>query len=98
MKKLALIAFAALTVSTAFAAKDTQEATPLTDSKAQAHGEEHKKARPAKTTKKANDGSTARGQGSGVPTANKSEARAEMGANARETKPHKDTTQGTTPK
>lgn len=98
MKKLALIAFAALSMSTAFAAKDTQEATPLTDSKAQAHGEEHKKARPAKATKKVNDGSTARGQGSGVADTNKSEARAQMGANAREAKPHKDTTQGTTPK
>ncbi|GDY38460.1 hypothetical protein [Acidovorax sp. NB1] len=41
--KTLLIALAMTAASSAFAAGDTQEATPYTNSKAQAHGEEHKK-------------------------------------------------------
>ncbi|MBB6558735.1 hypothetical protein HNP48_001399 [Acidovorax soli] len=93
-----LIALALTAASSAFAAGDTQEATPYTNSKAQAHGEDHKKARPATPPKRTNDGSTARGEGSGVATTSKSEARGQDKANEREAKPHKETSQGTTPK
>lgn len=96
--KTFLIALALTAASSAFAAGDTQEATPNTNSKAQAHGEEHKKARPATPVKRTNDGSTARGEGSGVAATSKSEARGQDMANERETKPHKETSQGTTPK
>ena len=96
--KTLLIALALTAASSAFAAGDTQEATPNTNSKAQAHGEEHKKARPATPLTRANDGSTARGEGSGMATMSKSESRGQDKANEREAKPHKETSQGTTPK
>src|SRR3989344_8842131 len=96
--KTLLIALALPAPSSAFAAGDTQEATPNTNPKAQAHGEEHKKARPVPPVKRANDGSAARGEGSGMATTSKSEARGQDKANEREAKPHKETSQGTTPK
>ncbi|CAN7417389.1 hypothetical protein [Acidovorax sp. LjRoot194] len=96
--KTLLIALALTAASSAFAAGDTQEATPYTNSKAQAHGEEHKQARPATGAKKTKDGSTARGEGSGVQDTSKSEARGQDKANEREAKPHKETSPGTTPK
>ena len=67
MKKTLLTACATIALSTAFAASDTQEATPLNDSRSQAQGETKKKARPAKNITTAKDGSTARGEGTGIP-------------------------------
>lgn len=96
--KTLLIALALTAASSAFAAGDTQEATPYTNSKAQAHGEEHKKARPAVPVKRANDGSTARGEGSGMAMPNKTETRGQEKAMAREAMPHKEATPGSTPK
>ncbi|GDY37510.1 MULTISPECIES: hypothetical protein [unclassified Acidovorax] len=96
--KTLLVTLALTAASSAFAAGDTQEATPYTNSKAQAHGEDHKKARPAVPVKRANDGSTARGEGSGVATTNKAESRGQEKAAAREAMPHKEATPGSTPK
>ena len=93
-----LIALAMTAASSAFAAGDTQEATPYTNSKAQAHGEDHKKARPATGVKRTKDGSTARGEGSGIADTSKAEALGQEKANAREAMPHKEATPGSTPK
>ena len=75
--KTLLIALTLTAASSAFAAGDTQEATPYTNSKAQAHGEDHKKARPATGVKQIKDGGTARGEGSGLADTSKAEARGE---------------------
>mgnify|MGYP000883520516 CR=1 FL=1 len=98
----ALICVAMLGASAAYAAKDTQEATPLSGGKAQEHGETHKQQRQAKPAKKAASATTAaetgRGEGSGVVTPNASEKAGQSAAAKREAKPHKDSTQGSTPK
>ncbi len=95
--KTLLIALTLTAASSAFAAGDTQEATPYTNSKAQAHGEDHKKARPATGVKRTKDGGTARGEGSGLADTSKVEARGQEKANAREAMPHKEATPGSTP-
>ena len=95
--KTLLIALALTAASSAFAAGDTQEATPYTNSKAQAHCEDHKKARPATGVKRTKDGGTARGEGSGLADTSKAEARGQEKANAREATPHKEATPGSTP-
>lgn len=57
-----------------------------------------KKARPATGVKRTKDGSTARGEGSGIADTSKAEARGQEKANAREAMPHKEATPGSTPK
>lgn len=98
MKKILLGTGLILALSTAFAATDTQEATPLTNNKAQAHGEAHKNARPAIPLKKPVEGATARGEGSGIPKANAPEIKGQERAAAREAKPHKEPKLQGTPK
>ncbi|MDP1741984.1 hypothetical protein [Polaromonas sp.] len=96
MKKIILGTSLIFALSAVLAATDTQEATPLTNSRSQAHGEAHKNARPAIAQKKAKDGSTARGEGSGIADANAPEIKAQEKAAVREAKPHKEPkTQGT---
>lgn len=101
---VALIGAALLGSSVAYAASDTQEATPMSGGKAQQHGEAHKQQRQAKPAKKktaspaATAGETGRGQGSGVVTPNAPEKAGQAAATTREATPHKDTTQGGTPK
>jgi len=90
MKKILLGTGLILAFSTVLAAQDTQEATPLTNSRAQAHGETHKNARPTSPPKKKEIGTTARGEGSGIADANSSEIKAQERAAAREAKPHKE--------
>lgn len=98
MKKILLSTSLILALSTALAATDTQEATPLSNSRSQAHGEVHKSARPAIPQKKVKDGSTARGEGSGIADANASEIKAQEKVTVREAKPHKEPKLQGTPK
>lgn len=98
MKKILLGSSLILALSTALAATDTQEATPLSNSRSQAHGEAHKSARPAVAQKKVKDGSTARGEGSGIADANAPEVKAQERAAVREAKAHKEPKLQGTPK
>ena len=98
IKRVLLAAGAAMALASAYAASDTQEATPYSNSPAQARGEQHKKVRPAVKVKKVKDGSTARGEGSGIAQANRPEAAGQQAADKREARPHKDSQQGATPK
>lgn len=98
-----LIALVLLGATGAYAAKDTQENTPMSGGKAQEHGETHKQQRKAKPAKKpataaTTAGETGRGQGSGVVTPNAAEQTGQSAAAKREAKPHKESTQGSTPK
>jgi hypothetical protein len=96
-KTTILAASATLAFATAYAANDTQETTPYSNSPAQAHGEQHKKNRAPMKAKKSKDGGTARGQGSGVSETNKSEMAGQQAADKREAMPHKDPKPGGTP-
>lgn len=97
MKKILFaIGAAALLFSGAYAQGQSQEAVPPTDTKPQAVAEARKNARlPGAVQIK--DGSTALGQGSGVWVTGKPAMAAENRKVAREARPHRDSTQGSTP-
>ena len=85
--------------STAFAQphNHSAEAEADFDSKPQAAAEAKKKKKEAGTVR-IKDGSTARGEGSAVPSASKTETAGQRRADAREAKPHALPQPGGTPK
>lgn len=97
MKKTLAALALALPFGLAFAQSHTAEAYPQTKSKPQAAAEAKKSTRPSGVAP-IKDGSTADGQGSGVDTVTSSERVATQRQAQREARPHKETTQGVTPK
>ncbi|MDM0046271.1 hypothetical protein QTH91_17395 [Variovorax dokdonensis] len=98
--KRTLIALGTLAlVSTAFAQQHVHnpEAAPDHDTKPQVAADSKAQAKQPGVTK-IKDGSTARGQGSGVAKASKAEEHGQSHADAREAKPHTVPEQGGTPK
>ncbi|GER21256.1 hypothetical protein VCH24_63010 [Variovorax boronicumulans] len=81
----------------AFAQNHTSEAAPQTNTKPQAAAEAKRSAKPA-GVKPIKDGSTSEGEGSAVKKTSRPEARAQEKAAVRETRPHRDPSQGGTPK
>ena len=96
MNKMILALAGAIFATGAFAQSHVAEAQPQTDSKPQMAAEAKKMERP-KGVVKIKDGSSARGQGSGVRKANKPEMKAEARKETREAMPHRDPVQGGTP-
>lgn len=97
MKKTLLAIATTVLFTGAYAQSHTQEAVPQTNTKPQAAAEARKSAKPA-GVKQIQDGSTARGEGSGVNKTTKSEARGQDRKETREARPHRDPSQGGTPK
>ena len=97
MKKTLLILASATLVTGAYAQSHVAEAAPHTDTKPQMAAEARKNAKPAGVVP-VNDGSTARGQGSGVKETTEAEKQAEARKASREAVPHDLPVQGGTPK
>ena len=97
MKKTLVAIATAVLFTGVYAQSHTQEAAPQTNTKSQAAAEARKNARPS-GAKQIQDGSTAQGEGSGVRKTTKSEARGQDRKEAREALPHRDPSQGGTPK
>lgn len=97
MKKALAALALALPLGLAYAQSHTAEAYPQTNSKPQAAAEAKKAARPSGVAP-IKDGSTAEGQGSGVDTVTSAERVATNRQAQREARPHRETTQGGTPK
>lgn len=97
MKKILLTLASALLVTGAFAQNHTAEAVPQTNTKPQVAAEAKKKAKPAGVVP-IKDGSTAEGEGSGIKKTTKPEMKGQDRAAVREAKPHRDPSQGGTPK
>lgn len=95
-KTLTVLAFA-LPFGLAHAQSQSAEAYPQTNSKPQAAAEARKAAKPSGVAP-IKDGSTADGQGSGVDTVTSAERVATNRQAQREARPHRETTQGGTPK
>ena len=97
MKRTLAVLALALPLGLAYAQSHTAEAYPQTNSKPQAAAEA-KKATKRSGVAPIKDGSTAEGQGSGVDMVTASERVAEQRQAQREARPHRETTQGVTPK
>ncbi len=103
MKRILIAVGAAALVSAAFAQTQqphvhNAEAAPDVDTKSQAAAEAHKATKKSGAAVHVKDGSTARGQGSGIPTTSKTEAAGQARADVREATPHDVPKQGGTPK
>lgn len=96
-KVLAAFGAAALLSGAAVAQNHTAEAAPQLNTKPQIAAEAKKSAKPTGVTP-IKDGSTAEGEGAGIKQTTKPEAAAQRKAAAREGRPHRDPTQGGTPK
>lgn len=97
MIKKTLLAIASVAfMSAALAQSHVSEAKPQTDTKPQLAAEAKKNARPEGTAK-IMDGSTARGEGSGIRKPSAPELKAAQQKAAREAQPHRDPMQGGTP-
>lgn len=97
MKKTLLTLASALLVTGAYAQNHTSESVPQTNTKPQLAAEAKKNAKPSGIAP-IKDGSTAEGEGSGVKKTTKSEMKAQDRKAVREAKPHRDPSQGGTPK
>lgn len=97
MKKTFAVLALVLPLGVAFAQTRSAEAYPVTNSKPQAAAEARKSAKPSGVAP-IKDGSTADGQGSGVDKVSGTERVATQRQAQREARPHRETTQGGTPK
>ena len=97
MKKTFAALALALPFGLAYAQSPSAEAYPVTNSKPQAAAEARKAAKPSGIAP-IKDGSTADGQGSGVDKVTTTERVATQRQAQREARPHRETTQGGTPK
>ncbi|MBS0453461.1 MAG: hypothetical protein JSS14_19370 [Proteobacteria bacterium] len=97
MKKTLAALAIALPFGLAHAQSHTAEAAPQLNARPQVAAEAKKAARPSGVAP-IKDGSTAQGQGSGIDTVTRSEQVAVQRQAQREARPHRETTQGATPK
>lgn len=96
-KALVALGSAALFSGSVVAQHHTAEAAPQTDTKSQVAAEAIKNSK-RQGIQPIKDGSTAEGQGSGVKQTTRPEAEAERKAVVREARPHRESSQGGTPK
>lgn len=88
---------AVLLLGAATAQNHTAEAVPQTNTRPQIAAEAKKSTKPTGVTP-IKDGSTAEGEGAGIKRTTRTEAAGQERAAAREARPHRDPTQGGTPK